>query len=160
VLDFDTFELKNGKGNLRLGENDRPLITPNLDSTAIKQTGWKVKLNTVNLQNIAIKYDDMQSKPILKGIDFAHLDLDKFNLNAEKIYYGNDTLYGTIKSATGNEKSGLQIQALKTDFFYGPKNAHLSRLYLKTPQTLLQNNIKVGYYSITTLPKNIALFTK
>jgi hypothetical protein len=159
VLDFDTFELKNGKGNLRLGENDRPLITPNLDSTAIKQTGWKVKLNTVNLQNIAIKYDDMQSKPILKGIDFAHLDLDKFNLNAEKIYYGNDTLYGTIKSATGNEKSGLQIQALKTDFFYGPKNAHLSRLYLKTPQTLLQNNIKVGYYSITTLPKNIADLT-
>ena len=36
VLDFDTFELKNGKGNLRLGENDRPLITPNLDSTAIE----------------------------------------------------------------------------------------------------------------------------
>jgi hypothetical protein len=159
LLDFDTFELKNLKGNLRLGTNDKQLITPNLDTTAIAQTGWKVKLNAVNLQNIAFKYDDMQSKPIAKGIDYSHLDFDKFNLKAEKMYYGNDTISGNIKSLVGIEKSGLQIQALKTDFFYGPKNAFLNNLYLKTPQTLLQNNIKVGYSSIADLKKNIADLT-
>ncbi|TRX20777.1 translocation/assembly module TamB domain-containing protein [Flavobacterium franklandianum] len=155
LLDFDTFELKNLKGNLRLGVNDKQLITPNLDSTTIKQTGWKVKLNAVDLQNIAFKYDDMQSKPIAKGIDYSHLDLDKFNVKAEKIYYSNDTISGNIKSLTGIEKSGLQIQSFKTDFFYGPKNAYLNNLYLKTPQTLLQNNIKVAYPSIAAIQKNI-----
>ena len=159
LLDFDTFELKNLKGNLRLGTNDKELITPNLDTTAIAQTGWKVKLNAVDLQNIAFKYDDMQSKPIAKGIDYSHLDFDKFNLEAEKMYYGNDTIYGNIKSLVGIEKSGLQIQALKTNFFYGPKNAYLNNLYLKTPQTLLQNNIKVGYSSLADLKKNIADLT-
>jgi hypothetical protein len=154
LLDFDTFELKNLKGNLRLGTNDKQLITPNLDSTAIAQTGWKVKLNAVDMQNIAFKYDDMQSERIPKGIDFNHLDLDKLNLKAEKLYYRNDTTTGNIKSLAGIEKSGLQIQALKTDFFYGPKKAHLNHLYLKTPQTLLQNSIKIGYPSIASLKKN------
>jgi hypothetical protein len=156
LLDFETFELKNLKGNLRLGTNVKQLITPNLDSTSIAQTGWKVKLNVVDLQNIAFKYDDMQSKPIPKGMDYSHLELDKFNLKAEKLYYGNDTISGNIKSLVGIEKSGLQIQALKTDFFYGPKNAYLNNLYLKTPQTLLQNRIKVGYSSIAAIQKNIA----
>jgi hypothetical protein len=156
LLDFDTFEVKNLKGNLRLGTNTKQLVTPNLDTTTIKRTGWKVKLNAVDLQNIAFKYDDMKSKPTAKGIDYSHLDLDKFNLKAEKMYYGNDTISGNIKSLVGIEKSGLQIQALKTDFFYGPKNAYLNNLYLKTPQTLLQNSIKVGYSSIAALKKNIA----
>ena len=154
LLDFDTFELKNLKGNLRLGTNDKQLITPNLDTTSIAQKGWKVKLNAVDLQNIAFKYDDMQSKPIPKGMDYSHLDFDKFNLKAEKLYYRNDTTTGNIKSLTGIEKSGLQIQALKTDFFYGPKKVHLNNLYLKTPQTLLQNSIKIGYPSIASLKKN------
>jgi hypothetical protein len=154
LLDFNTLELKNLKGNLRLGTNDKQLITPNLDSTSIAQTGWKVKLNAVDLQNIAFKYDDMESERILKGIDFNHLDLDKFNLKAEKLYYRNDTTTGNIKSLVGIEKSGLQIQALKTDFFYSPKKVDLNHLYLKTPQTLLQNSIKISYPSIASLKKN------
>jgi hypothetical protein len=154
LLDFNAFELKNLKGNLRLGAKDKQLITPNLDTTAIAQTGWKVKLNTVYLQNIAFKYDDMQSKPIPKGIDYSHLDLNKFHLKAEKLFYRNDTTTGNIKSLVGIEKSGLQIQALKTEFFYGPKKMELNHLYLKTPQTVLQNGIKIGYPSIASLKKN------
>jgi len=137
-----------------LGTNDKKLITPNLDTTAIAQTGWKVKLNTVDLQNITFKYDDIQSKPIPKGMDYSHLDLDKFNLKAEKLYYRNGTTTGNIKSLMGIEKSGLQIQALKTDFFYGSKKVLLNNLYLKTSQTLLQNSIKIGYPSIASLKKN------
>ncbi|GAA6766084.1 hypothetical protein AAFH68_20240 [Flavobacterium sp. CGRL1] len=120
-LDFDTFELKNLSGNLRLGAKDKQINAPNLDTTAIKQAGWKARLNKINIQNVAFKFDDMQSKPTAKGIDYSHLDLSKFNFEAEKLYYGNDTISGNIKTLTVNEKRGLQIQALKTDFFYGPK---------------------------------------
>ncbi|MNQ44422.1 hypothetical protein D3C85_581760 [compost metagenome] len=155
-LDFDTFELKNLKGNLRLGAKDKQIQAPSLDTTSIKQSGWKVKLADVNLENIAFKFDDMQSKPLSKGIDYSHMDLDKFNFKAEKLYYGNDTISGNIKSLAVNDKSGLQIQSLKTNFFYGPKNASLENLYLRTPQTLLQNKIKVAYPSLDALKKDIA----
>ncbi|SHM84818.1 translocation/assembly module TamB domain-containing protein [Flavobacterium chilense] len=159
LLDFDTFELKNLKGNLRLGAKDKQIKTPNLDSTAIKQAGWKVKLKDIDIQDIAFKFDDMQSKPILRGIDYSHLDLDKFNFKAEKLYYGNDTISGNIKTLTANEKSGLEIQSFKTNFFYGPKNAYLNDLYLKTPQTLLQNKVKVGYTSMATISKDLGNLT-
>ena len=155
LLDFDTFEVKNLRGNLRLGAKDKQIQTPKLDSTSIKQAGWKVKLNETNLENIAFKFDDMQSKPKTKGIDYAHLDLSKFNFKAEKLYYGNDTISGNIKSLTVNEKSGLQIQSLKTDFFYGPKNASLDNLYLKTPQTLVQDKVKAEYKSLESLQKDL-----
>lgn len=155
LLDFDTFEVKNLSGNLRLGAKDKQIQTPKLDSTAIKQAGWKVKLKDTNLENIAFKFDDMQSKPKTKGLDYSHLDLSKFNFQAEKLYYGNDTISGNIKTLTVNEKSGLQIQALKTDFFYGPKNATLNNLYLKTPQTLVQDKVKVEYKSLESLQKDL-----
>ncbi|PIF33193.1 uncharacterized protein DUF490 [Flavobacterium sp. 9] len=159
LLDFDSFELKNLTGNLRLGAKDKLIQAPNLDTTAIKQTGWKVKLADVNLENIAFKFDDMQSKPVSKGIDYSHMDLDKFNFKAEKLYYGNDTISGNIKTLTVNDKSGLQIQSLKTDFFYGPKNAYLNDLYLKTPQTLLQDKAKVSYSSIASISKDLGNLT-
>ena len=155
-LDFDTFELKNLNGNLRLGAKDKQMKAPSLDSTAIKQSGWKVRLNDVDIQNIAFKFDDMQSKPTQKGIDYSHLNLSKFNLKAEKLYYGNDTISGNIKSLAANEKRGLNIQSLKTDFFYGPKYASLDNLYVRTPQTLLQNKIRLKYSSLTALKKDIA----
>jgi len=159
LLDFNTFELKNLKGNLRLGAKDKQIQTPNLDSTAIKQAGWKVKLNDIDIQDVAFKFDDMQSKPVLRGIDYSHLDLDKFNFKAGKIYYGNDTISGNIKTLTANEKSGLEIQSFKTNFFYGPKNAYLNNLYIKTPQTLLQNKVKVTYPSIAIISKNLGNLT-
>ncbi|OXG02259.1 uncharacterized protein DUF490 [Flavobacterium araucananum] len=159
VLDFDTFELKNLRGNLRLGAKDKQIKTPSLDSTAIKQAGWKIKLNDVDIQDIAFRFDDMQSKPVLKGIDYSHLDLDKFNFKAQKLYYGNDTISGNIKALAVNEKSGLAVESLKTNFFYGPKNAYLNDLYLKTPQTLLQNKIKLAYPSLNALKKDIANLT-
>lgn len=155
LLDFDTFQVKNLKGNLRLGAKDKQIQTPSLDTTAIKQAGWKVKLKDVNLEDIAFKFDDMQSKPVAKGIDYAHMDLSKFNFKAEKLYYGNDTISGNIKTLTVNDKSGLAIQSLKTDFFYGPKNASLDNLYLRTPQTLIQDKINVKYASLEALKKDL-----
>jgi len=156
LLDFDTFELKNLSGNLRLGAKDKQMKAPSLDSTSIKQTGWKAKLNKVSIQNIAFRFDDMQSKPTQKGIDYSHLDLSKFNLEAEKLYYANDTISGNVKSLAAIEKKGLNIQALKTDFFYGPKNAYLNNLYLRTPQTLVKDKIRVQYKSLAALQKDIA----
>lgn len=155
LLDFNAFEIKNLKGNLRLGAKDKQIKAPSLDTTAIKQAGWKVKLADVDIQNIDFKFDDMQSKPVQKGIDYSHLDLDKFNLKADKLYYANDTISGNIKALAITEKSGLNIQSLKTDFFYGPKNAYLNNLYVRTPQTLVKDKIKVTYKSIASLKKDL-----
>ena len=154
LLDFETFQLKNLKGNLVFGKKDEKITTPSLDTTSIKQEGWKVKLNNADLQNVAFKFDDMKSKPTQKGIDYSHLDLKQLNLKAQKIDYNNSNISGNINSFTVKEKSGLNVQELKTNFFYGQKEAYLKNLYLKTPQTLLRNKVIVKYNSIENISKD------
>lgn len=155
MLDFDTFQLKNLKGNLVFGKKDEKIKTPNIDTTSIKQQGWKVKLNKADIQNVAFKFDDMKSPETKKGIDYAHLDLKEFNLQAQKIDYNNENISGNINALTVQEKSGLNVQELKTNFFYGQKEAYLKNLYLKTPNTLLKNKVIVKYESIENISKDL-----
>lgn len=159
AIDLKSFEVKNLKGNLILGKSDKEIQTPELDTTNIPQQGWNVKLNLVDLQNIAFRFDDMQSKKLAKGIDYAHLDLKNLNTKMERLYYANDTISGKINALTVQEKSGLNVQSLQTDFFYGPKKAFLKELYLKTPRTLLKDNVQLEYASLDALSKNIGATT-
>ena len=155
MLDFKKFEVKNLKGNLLLGKKDKQLKTPNVDTRAISKNGWKMKLKSIDLQNIAFKFDDMKSPAIANGIDYSHLDWNGLNAKAQDIYFANDTISGKVNSLVVNEKSGLRIQQLKTQFFYGPKQAYLNNLYVRTPQTELKDKLKVNYQSIDSISKNI-----
>jgi hypothetical protein len=156
MLDFDSFEIKNLKGNLLLGKKEKQPKTSKTNTSASITNGWKMKLESLDLQNIAFKFDDMESPAIANGMDYKHLDLNGFNTKAEKIYFANDTISGNVKSLAINEKSGLEIQQLKTQFFYGPKQAYLTNLYVRTPQTELKDKIKVSYQSLANLSKNVA----
>lgn len=154
LLDFDTFQLKNLKGNLVFGKKDQQIKTPDIDTTSIPQEGWKMKLKLVDLQNVAFKFDDMKSPQLKKGIDYNHLDLSQLNLKAQQLNYSSNTVSGNINSFTVKEKSGLDVQELRTGFFYGQKEAYLKNLYLKTPRTLLRDKVIVQYESLAGISKN------
>jgi hypothetical protein len=155
LLDFNAFKIKNLKANLIFGKKDEHIKTPDLDSTSIAQKGWKIKMKSIDLENVAFKFDDMKSPPLKKGIDYSHLDLNQLHLKAQKLYYHNLTASGNINSFAVNEKSGLKIQELRTNFFYGPKGSSLENLYLKTPKTLLRNKAIVKYESLASISKNL-----
>ena len=154
IVDLDSFEVKNVKGALVLGKKQKT-ETIIADTTATNSNNWKVKLKTLDLGNIAFKFDDAESKPITKGMDYSHLDLTNLNTKASKIQYSKDTIAGVIQSLTVNDKSGLAIERLETNFFYGLKQAYLTDLYLKTPQTELKNKLKISYASVESLSKKI-----
>ncbi len=116
---------------------------------------WKVTIDKSNLENINFIYDDNNSITIKKGIDYKHLNIIKLSLNAKNLNYNSETISGKIKSFTINEKSGLIVEKLKTDFYYGQKKAFLKNLFLKTPQTVLQKDIEINYNSIADLSKNL-----
>ena len=154
-IDLQKFELANVKGNLAFGKADKKIKTPDADTTAIKTQGWKVKLNNANISNIAFKFDDENATQAKKGIDYKHLDIKDFNLNGEKFYYSSDTISGNIASFKVNDKSGLDIKSLRTNFFYGNSGAYLKNLYLETPHTLIRDEINVKYVSIESISKNL-----
>ncbi len=154
-IDLENFEVKDLSGSLAFGKNTAQIKVPETDTTAIKSEGWKVNLNKTSLTNINFKFDDEGAPVTKKGIDYKHLDIKEFNLKGEKFYYSTDSISGNIASFRVSDKSGLDIQSLKTNFFYGPNGAYLKNLYIQTPQTVLRDEIVVKYPSIESISENL-----
>lgn len=154
LIDIDDIKLQDLNGNLILGKilKNKTVEAPK-DTTG--NTNWRVNLNDADFANVNFKFDDLNVQPITKGVDYMHMNLTNVNLKAEDFYYSTDTISGNILSFSAQEQSGLKIEQLKTDFFYGPKKAYLKNLYLKTPKTLLKDEVSVTYPSIASISENI-----
>ncbi|HEX7367772.1 MAG TPA: translocation/assembly module TamB domain-containing protein [Pelobium sp.] len=158
LVAIESIEFADTKGGVVLGKKAKEAAkkaTTTDTSAAAEQASWKVNLRAADFKNIAFAFDDMNAPKAQKGVDFMHLDLKNINLNADNFYYSLDTISGEINHFTLKDKSGLNVQQLKTNFYYGPKNAFLKNLYLKTPQTLIRDEIIAKYPSIESLSKNL-----
>ncbi|MES2748404.1 MAG: translocation/assembly module TamB domain-containing protein, partial [Bacteroidota bacterium] len=163
AVTFETIDLKKGllaiknldvsdtKGSLELGKLERSMMKN--DPTTLV-ANWKVKVDNINLKNVDFKFDDNNEVAVQNGIDYNHFDLKKIQLNAEKLDYSSQNTSGIINSFAVNDKSGLEVQQLRTNFNYNNKGVILKNLYVKTPQTVLKNQITIGYPSVELLQKN------
>lgn len=156
LVAIKSIEFRDTKGNLVLGKEEKKIAQKAKainSSKAAENANWKVNLKRADFENIAFAFDDENAPKLKRGMDYMHLNMREINLAADNFYYSLDTISGNINAFTMKDKSGLNIQEFKTDFFYGPKSAHLKNLYLKTPQTLLKDEINVKYPSIASLAK-------
>ncbi|RTY93699.1 translocation/assembly module TamB [Flavobacterium sp. GT3R68] len=151
LIDVESLEVEGMKGGLTIGKYK--VIKP-APTSKTPDIAWKVKLNQADLKRINFRFDDENYVANKKGIDYKHLDVSNFNLDGEKFSYSSDAISGNIYALTIKENRGLDIQSLKTEFYYGEKSAHLKNLYLKTPQTLLKDEIILHYPSLESLRKN------
>ncbi|TRW24270.1 translocation/assembly module TamB [Flavobacterium zepuense] len=160
LIDLESIELNGLKGQLAFGRFEKQVQKALPEETkAVAQAQWKFKLNNANISDIAFKFDDQNAAPVAKGIDFKHLDISNFNLKAKDFSYGPDAISGNISKFSVKDKSGVDVQELRTHFFYGPKGAQLNDLYLETPQTLIKDKIVVAYPSLDAVTKDIGSLT-
>lgn len=157
LIAVDNLVLSGVKGNLVFGKHEKQ-VQEELpeESPEVASAQWKFKLNNTDIKDVAFKFDDMNSPAVAKGIDYKHLDITNFNLEAEDFDYGSENISGNIQNFTVTDKSGVTINELRTDFAYGPNGAELKGLYLETPQTILKDEIIVGYPSLESISENIA----
>jgi hypothetical protein len=153
-LDIENLEVYNTKGSLELGKLDRQMIENDPTSITAAYDNWKVITNSIKFKNVAFKYDNYNYAPVVKTIDYNHFHLQNVNLDANELSATQNTSSGNINSLQLKDISGLNIQALKTNFKYTEKGAYLKNLYLKTPQTVLRKEIIVAYPSIDAIEKN------
>jgi len=157
LIDLDNLEIDNLKGQLAFGKFEKQVQKALPESSAeVQQAQWKFKLANADIKDVAFKFDDENSAPVAKGMDFKHLDITNLNLEAKDLSYAPEAISGKVNKLTVNDKSGLVVDELRTDFFYGPKGAELKNLYLETPQTLVKDQIIVGYPSLEAVSKDIA----
>ncbi|MFA9190687.1 translocation/assembly module TamB domain-containing protein [Flavobacterium sp. FZUC8N2.13] len=116
---------------------------------------WKINVESIAIRSLNFKFDNDNTLKTQKGIDYNHLDLKDLSLEGKALVINGDSYSGIIDSFTFKDKSGFQLDELTTEFSYATKGASLKKLYLKTPNTTLQDAILVTYPSIESLRKNI-----
>jgi len=149
LADIETLNLSGLKGMVIL--NKSSIKTNDSINQTTTSNNWKVILANVNFSELEFRYKDENKIPLAEGLNYADLNLTDLNLNAEDFYYSADTISGNINSFTLQDKSGLHIKSLRTDFLYGSTSAYLKDLYLETPNTILRDKIVLGYPSIESL---------
>ena len=153
ILDIKEIRLANTKSSFAMTKKEH--VRQVKTDTIISQNNWQLKLNLIKIDSVDFKFDDYNSVAVKKGIDYKHLDLKGLKLDATTFFYSEKMISGTINNFLTSDKSGVQIDSLTTDFFYGNQGSYLKKLYLKTPQTELKNEIIIGYQSIKTIGDNI-----
>src|SRR5690606_4427944 len=150
-VDISSLEVNGLTGSLTLKENQTVQDTSQDTTTIAASNNWRARLNAVALRNIAFNFKDDNIAPTPMGIDYGDMELTNINLEARDIYYSIDSISGNISAFTLQDKSGLEIRSLKTEFLYSNNAAYARNLYLETPYTLLRDGVGATYSSIESL---------
>ena len=154
-LDIENLELLETSGVLAFGKLKNIASKKTNSPPAANRKNWKIKLKNANIKKVNFRLDDENNVGLKRGIDYKHLDIKNLNLEAQNINYSTEIISGNINALSAKEKSGVNIQSFKTNFYYSDKGAFLKNLYLKTPQTLIKDEIMVAYPSIASLNQNV-----
>lgn len=126
------------------------------NETKSESNDWEVQLKFLKFKDIQLGFDNNNSQPINKGIDYNHLLVSDLNFAAQNIKYQNNEITASIDSLRLKDKSGLNIEQIQAQVFYGKTSAYLKELYIKTPQTQIQKEVAIAYKSMTEIQHNLA----
>ena len=116
-------------------------------------SGWHITGGDIKIAGTSFKMDINSSPRQPSGIDYSHLYFKNTDLSMRNFLYTSDTIAGNVTHFAGTEQCGLAVQELRTVFNYNPQGAVLKNLYLKTPNTVLQDHVEVHYPSLEALQK-------
>ncbi|GHB54062.1 translocation/assembly module TamB domain-containing protein [Persicitalea jodogahamensis] len=117
--------------------------------------GWNINVGSIKLTNNDLKYDDNNSPKQPKGIDFAHLGISDFTADLSNFKFSDTNISGNLERSALREQSGFVVQQAKADFAYAEKQTFLKNMYLKTPSTLLRDELVLQYKNQNQLSEDI-----
>ena len=110
-------------------------------------SNWNIGITRLQLNNDAVSYNDNNISP-KSGFDFSHIGLKKLYVNTSKIFYGADSIYAAINQLAFKDTSGFSIDTTHANILYNNKGIATTNLYIKTPQSLVQNTLVIQYDDI------------
>ncbi len=119
------------------------------------ENNWRVTIANVMFKNVDYAMDNNAQPRQKSGMDYGHLNIRNFSLNADEVLYSPDTISGNLKHMAMAEQSGFSIIEMRTQFLYHSQGALLDKLYLLTPNTVLQDRLEVKYPSLASLEKEM-----
>ncbi|MFY0253036.1 translocation/assembly module TamB domain-containing protein [Chitinophaga sp. 30R24] len=133
-----TINNTNGVFLMVAGKNTAP-PTP----TDTTPNTWQVFANEVNLNQLAVKYDNGGPAPKAAGPNpnYNHLSLTGFNSKIDNIRYTPDSIVASVKSLTARDKSGFTIHKANMDILFTPHTLALQNFLLQTNKSILRKQL-------------------
>ena len=156
---FKKVLLENSEAFVEFTKKAKPvkLVTPapKTTDTTSTSTGWIANINDIQLNKVQLRYDDFNSPNLAKGLDYSHLDVKNLALSLKNFIFSPNKIAGQLTKSSFTEKSGLVLQNLTTTFNYADKETSLKGLLLKTPNTLIRDELVMQYNAMSDLTENL-----
>ncbi|MEJ7625485.1 MAG: translocation/assembly module TamB domain-containing protein [Ferruginibacter sp.] len=129
-----------------------PKIINEKDKDTSATVPWLIKAGEVSLKNNKFRYDDSNA-PKAGGLDFAHLDAEGIRANIGSFIFSVDSTAAMVNQLSFKDKSGFTLDSGHVRFLFTDTVISAKELYLRTPQTLLQNSLEIRYDSVAGIKK-------
>ncbi|MES2431866.1 MAG: translocation/assembly module TamB domain-containing protein [Bacteroidota bacterium] len=127
----------------------KPIVKDPADTTV--SPFWDVRLNDLQMKYNVFKYDDNTIAPQKDGLDPAHLELSDIFANAKQIHYSLDTMSASVQQLKFKDKSAFRLDSTHANLLYTKNGISATELYVKTPNSLIQNTLEIKYDDVNTL---------
>ncbi len=117
---------------------------------------WLIKAKKITLTNNQVRFDD-NNKAAADGFDFSHFHVTGLTTDISDITYSEDKTEALVKQLTFKDTSGFKLDTTHVQFLMTDSILSAKNLYVKTPESLLQNFFELKFDSvggITKYPRN------
>ena len=157
LIQLRDFQLKNTTAKITLGKTEQAKAVKDTVATKAKEevsNPWKVQLAKVDFSNDALTFDDNNKPKATSGMDFSHLHIEAFILNADNLNFTPTEYSGNINQLAFNEQSGFNLRKFHTKFLYNDKQTALENLLVQTDNSSIQDKIALSYPSVEAISKH------
>ncbi|MBI9034909.1 MAG: translocation/assembly module TamB [Bacteroidales bacterium] len=106
---------------------------------------WLFRLNSLKLIDSKFTYQDQLRDTISRGVCYNNIQLDTLNLYARNLLIKNDTISADIKNVSCFERSGFQLNSLKTRVKVSSTGVEAKNLQIETPNTIATADLRFIY---------------
>lgn len=118
---------------------------------------WRVTVDVIRLNNNSFIFNDNTKPRQIRGMDYAHLDVQNLTLHADNFLFNRDTIAANVVKGTMTESSGFTLEQLKADLQYNNQGAQLDNLLIRTPGTEIKRSAIIRYPSLAAMQKDLSL---
>lgn len=141
VFSIAKAELENGEAwvykNKQKGEFNFQFIVDYFasDSPPTKSKPFTLQIAGVSMANFHLRYDDFQKEAKAFGLDYDHVDLKNFNIDASEFELNGPDIKLALNDLRFEEKSGFISRQFQAKVALGPKGILIDNLKVKTPNS-------------------------
>ena len=156
---LDEVALRNSNFAVRLGKTEGAKIVAKetkQEVKAQKEAGWDFRIDKIQIDDNAIRFDNDNNAAMARGMDFNHINADSITLHADNFIMNSDSVGARITAGTIKDKSGFEIDTLQGDILYAFNQTYFKDLLIKTPGSEIRRSASLQYASFDALSKDFA----